>query len=492
LIDLVSHDEIRNMGIKAVSFARILVLVGTLAALQTGFSGCNSLDVLATPLDVGPSPSPTPSLGNTNIVLQKYQPALAVRGMECLICHAQINSSIITDFGYGDPQYFVNQNAGTLFSGSGFGNSNTITNDKPLTLPWYGNYFGSWQLAAQVTGTIVVPQVMITDQRTLDSVGASGPISLAQLVALNTGAGFYADDPYSGEGPIDSMVTPLSGNPTVTEISQLYIGAPTVAQILGVTPNPSNMALGVQAVGATSSISGLSVVSGTGGSYITNTASGGVIKCYGDIVVTGPLFLNNVTVTTDNNGCRLLVTQSAFVQGNVTYSNDTGTENLQISSAEAILMGFDTSTLSFRLSQWYLDAQPLTRYNGGTNTQKNAAILAEAAIIGAGLMDATDSAACPNDNMITYQANNGGSISTLTQCGINFQHLLLNAPNIQSRYVGQFTGVAIAEIALFAPGALNFAYDPTFNTVPILPLLPPMIESPGCSGPLCGGGAIGI
>jgi hypothetical protein len=479
------------------SYCRALVFIGITVGMQIGFSGCNSSDTFTGPITT-PSPQAS-SIGNTNIVLQTYKPALAVRGMECLLCHAQVNSSIITDFGYGDPQFFMNQNAGDIY-----GQSSIFDNNSPLTLPWYGDYYGTWQLATQITGTIVVPKVTISDPRLLNSIGASAPVSLAQLLSINPGTtnasypgtGFYGDSPNSGEGAIDSMVTPIPGNPTVTEIDQMYIGAPTAAQILGLTPNPSNLAIGVQAIGATSSISGLSIVAGTSGSYITNTAAGGVINCFGDVVVTGTLFLDNVTVNTDNNGCRLMVTQSTFIQGQVNYSSTAGTENLQISSARAILSGFDTTTLAFRLqgTSWYPDSQPLTRY-AGTNTQKNAAIMAEANVIGAALQDTTDAAACPNNNMVTYVGNNGGQLTTLTQCAINFQRLLLNAPDIESRYVGQFKGVAIAEIALFAPGALNFAYDSTFDNVPILPLLPPLIEDPGlpgCTGPLCGGGIIGI
>jgi hypothetical protein len=48
----------------------------------------------------------------------------------------------------------------------------------------------------------------------------------------------------------------------------------------------------------------------------------------------------------------------------------------------------------------------------------------------------------------------------------------------------------IAEIALFAPGALDFAYDPIFDTVPILPLVSPVLNNPGptpCTGAFCGG-----
>ena len=92
--------------------------------------------------------------------------------------------------------------------------------------------------------------------------------------------------------------------------------------------------------------------------------------------------------------------------------------------------------------------------------------------------------------MVTYQGENGGSSKTITQCSIPFERLLVNAPNIQSRYIGKYSGVVIAEIALFAPGELVFEYDPIFNSIPILPILPPMLSMPslgGCTFLDCGG-----
>jgi hypothetical protein len=473
---------------------RGIAFICTISALSALGSGCDEPDSFQS---LGPitAPSPQSTLGNTNYVLQNFQPALAVRGVECMLCHGQVSSSIITDFGYGDPQYFVNQTA----IESAWPGNDQVSNNNPLTVPWYGNYFGSWELA-QITGTIVVPRATISDARTLTALGQSSPITMAQMLQISTPANFYSNGDasqvqYVGQGSMTNTVTPLTGNPKVVEIDEMYIGAPTVDQISGLTTSPGNTTTGFQAI-AGSSITGLSVQSGTGGSYVTNT---GVLNCTGDVVVTGTLFLNNPQINTDNNGCRLMVTQTAFLQGQVYYTSTTGTQNLQISSARGIMMGFDVSTLINRLqtTDKYPDGQPLTRY-AGTNTEKNAAIVAEAQVIGAALHDSTDAADCPTQ-MVAYVAQDDGFNPTLTQCSINFQRLLINAPDIQSRYVGQFKGVVIAEIALFAPGALNFAYDPTFNDVPILPLLPPLLNVPGltppssgCTGPLCGGGVVGI
>ena len=52
----------------------------------------------------------------------------------------------------------------------------------------------------------------------------------------------------------------------------------------------------------------------------------------------------------------------------------------------------------------------------------------------------------------------GKSAAGQTRTSINYTHLLLNAPDIQSRYMGQMNGVIISEIAIFSLGEI----DPRF------------------------------
>jgi hypothetical protein len=425
------------------------------------------------------SQTPQTDGGGATIAVHNLKPTLAVRGINCMLCHAQVNSNVISDFGVGDPQFFVGQQG--------------ITPGLAMTLPWYGNYYGTWQLANQINGTVFVPKSTVTDSAFLTSINQSAPISLAGLMNLDLGPNYYGGAPNSGTGSMASIVSPAAGSPAVQETTQLYIGAPTVSQLLALTKTLPNPIKPWEPIGTGSSIAGIVVQNGTGGTYITNPVAAGTvgstITCHGDIVIQGTVFLNNVTVNTDGNGCRIMATGSVFIQGPVSYTSTSSTQNLQISSASAILMGFDVSSLTFRLAEWYPDSQPLFRRsqnNGPTNTQINNGVVAEAQVIGALLEDPgyvkegsyshppnlnPPASACPTGSMITYQANNGGVISTDTECKIAFSRILLNAPNIQSRYVGTFSGVAIAEIALFAPGALQFSYDATFSTVPILPLL---------------------
>ena len=54
---------------------------------------------------------------------------------------------------------------------------------------------------------------------------------------------------------------------------------------------------------------------------------------------------------------------------------------------------------------------------------------------------------------------------------VGFERLLLNAPEVHSRYQGHFKGTIIAEYALISLGAFDFDYDPVFSSVQVLPML---------------------
>jgi hypothetical protein len=74
----------------------------------------------------------------------------------------------------------------------------------------------------------------------------------------------------------------------------------------------------------------------------------------------------------------------------------------------------------------------------------------------------------------TGAALTGHSAAGQSRVAINFEHLLLNAPVIHSRYLGAFQGVIVAEVAIFSLGEFVFNYDDVFAdpSVPILPSLP--------------------
>src|SRR5580704_10473901 len=118
------------MDLRGTKTNRLICLVSSLLALSACSKGSFSFSAvsqLANPL-------------GTTGTIQAVKPALAVRALSCLMCHAQIHSNVITDFGSGDPQFFVGQDPAIATPGWGVAGES-------MDLLWYGNYTGAWQSA---------------------------------------------------------------------------------------------------------------------------------------------------------------------------------------------------------------------------------------------------------------------------------------------------------------------------------------------------------
>jgi hypothetical protein len=171
--------------------------------------------------------------------------------------------------------------------------------------------------------------------------------------------------------------------------------------------------------------------------------------------------LDRVTIATQR-GCRIYSTGPVFVQNAIAYRSLNASEdktNLQLVSAEAILLGAGDkscdvtakdSPLSRRLTSGYAISSFITR-------------------------DADSRSISPQTFGQSIYAQ-GKQIAALQDAGcsddsIGFSRLLLNAPQVHSRYKGKFRGLVIAEVALFRLGKGSFEFDPVFKQVPVLPLL---------------------
>jgi hypothetical protein len=293
--------------------------------------------------------------------------------------------------------------------------------------------------------------------------------------------------------------------PKVVEEPTVYIGAPTSAEILSIAPNAGATAPWVQVAGAAgtavATISGLGAVSGSSSQYITNT---GTVQCSGkDVVVNGTLLLNHLNIVAESGGCRLYVTGAVFVEGPITYVSSGATadptQNVQISSAEAIVLGVGLSGSSYQsgdpgeLDEPESGANPLhirliddargpefrSAASPSAYSTWASGVYAEATNIGSTLLvDASDLNGAPATAM---------SDAGQQRVSINYEHLLLNAPSIHSRYLGTTSGVIIAEVAEFSLGQFSFAYDSVFSNsqVPILPALPNDVLCAVASGGSC-------
>jgi hypothetical protein len=252
--------------------------------------------------------------------------------------------------------------------------------------------------------------------------------------------------PYGTSGDLLSgalggySVLPAGSFGAVASYDEIYIGAPTATDI---TNRMANKNLTHEIQGA---MQGLAWRAGTQKQYFTNTST--TVSCEGDVIVKGAVLLNSVTILT-TNGCRIYATGPIFSQGPINIyssSGDSSRSNLQLSSSVAVMMGVGAEALEIRSRE----RLPTRGDTGGYNIL--AAVTVEANNIGSVLQDA-----------MRHSAR-----------GVSFSRLLLNAPQVHSRYNGVFRGTIIAEVALMSPGEFVYYFDDVFlnPAVEILPLLP--------------------
>lgn len=364
----------------------------------------------------------------------ELKPALAVRGMTCTMCHAQINANVITDFGHGEAYATVHANEPTL---APYVDQNIdIYHLDVLTRPNYTvlDTIKAWQ-SGRISQQIYVPN------KVGPSVMTAGLSYVAYLQSLSVKSYQICSQRMPGSSTIDQGVlcgasmAPLQSAVNPVGFNNIYIGAPTVADINSLFTTSQNLEI-------QGSLSGLQPVTGNNG--VIFYSNSGQIRCEGDILLKTTLLLNNANILT-KNGCRIYSTKSVLIQNQLLINSPDGVatnSQLQISSAGAILLGIGDEAYNIRRINYSLPTR------GGDLLSL---VDAERSNLGSRIEDAT-----------LHNSRN-----------ISFSRLLLNAPQVHSRYVGNFSGTIIAEIAVMSPGQFTFTFDNTFISpgVEILPLL---------------------
>jgi hypothetical protein len=404
---------------------------------------------------------PLPAAPGTAVSIRQFKPALAVRDFSCLACHANIQANVVTDLGYGDPWYLNSGGSQTSFGDTHY-------------LPT------SWQSMDQVNGQIIVPNVLVPAESANANLASgsklTSPVAMLDYLTMSNISDlskYWTFQIWNRPEPQNlaltgSVIAP-AGKAAVVAKNVVYIGAPTREQILNLVKN-SSAAPWFQSVDPKAPGTGFSIVQGGSSSYVTNA---GPIQCSGqDIVVNGTLLLNNLKIVAENGGCRLYVTGTVFIQGPIVYLNSgsrvDSTNNLQITSSAAIILGVglvDGSNQPLRdrlIGDGVRNNMRLRSATTDSAYQNFAnAILSEGTNIGSTVLrDAGQYGNAPTANAAT---------SGVVREKIDFQHLLVNAPLIHSRYLGTFNGVIVAESAMFSLGEFSFHYDSIFESVPVLP-----------------------
>jgi hypothetical protein len=363
--------------------------------------------------------------------LQLIKPALAIRGMGCIQCHAQVKSNIITDFGFGSP-FFFNSNMGGSWwkSGGLYGD--------------HANTFSTMKLTSSVN--VIVPTAALPT----GIATATGTSTLARYIKAQLLLSTSADTRAS----------------LVQEKSKIYIGAPTELNILQSFSMESatrlayfkNSELAVPLTGLSDQTT-----------YFKNQ---GVLNCEGDLALRGPVYFNNLEVNSAT-GCRIYVIGSVFIFGPIVQSNLSDIRNLQITSTHSINLGLG----SMKKNGVFCDST--SRYatdtaNYGVSSLKNRYVSfwtvpsqvirsqSNASLFGGSVMAEAS----------TIESKEGALLDASCRAegrNVSFNRLLLNAPSVQSRYEGDIIGTIIAEYSIMSLGQFKFQYDEVFDKVPIFP-----------------------
>lgn len=365
---------------------------------------------------------------NVGNPFRDLEPAIAVRGTGCAVCHLSTGSKLITDFGAGD-SYF-------------FGKQALATGGSPFSPPY--SYYSDHGAGAWLTASlkeVLIPDLNLPFKPSSYDFTMS---SIAQKAATT----------------LPEYVNAVRGNATVTIKNQIYIGAPSSETIKSRTGLGTKPFLYAKNNDFSPDLAGLI----NKGSYYEATT----LTCDGDLTINGPLFLNNLSLTT-NEGCRIYTTGPIFISGKINYTQaqptTTNNMNLQLVSSVWINLGVGTNHCENASNPgWYVDrsedpiSHRLITYPAATRElQQNGDTLRSLAQSLSGFQDAS-----------CRVSTNGEKPRE-----VHYERLLLNAPRIDSRYTGEFNGVIIAEVNLMSLSAFSFTFDPVFSRVPILPMLLP-------------------
>lgn len=364
---------------------------------------------------------------------QDLEPALAVRGMGCIQCHAQVSSNIVTDFGYKNDYYFGQKPANSWW------NNGSVYGD-------HGNSF--WSIAMPSDKNVIVPQAAL-------------PANVPQSATQKTLADYIRNQFSFSDTTTTKAVQ-------VIEKSSVYIGAPVAGDIIAAFKMADSDRMKYYKDSDSSvALSGLT----DQGTFFQNS---GTLNCEGDLAIRGPLLLDNLQINS-RTGCRLYVIGSVFMYGPVTYTTTDTTRNLEITSTKSISMGLGAVKKNGSF------CESGSRYETDNANYGNDSLVNRYSTFwtvgGQFVRQSTDPKAFGDSvvaeaNVIAAKAGTLYDASCRSEGrNVSFERILLNAPIVHSRYEGNVSGTVIAEFSIMSLGMFKFSFDQVFKTVPVFPFL---------------------
>lgn len=414
---------------------------------------------------------------NVGNPFRSVQPAMAVRAMGCVSCHAKVSSTVITDFGYGDP-FFFGKRALSVANRSVFSFYSTTSGHSGA---YSDHTLGSW-LTSTIIAPIVVPRAPLgldLNRQSYVLTKPTDPDTEANRTYIN--ASIKPGDPILAATNLKEFVTAINNKKAaanrataIEEKDFVFIGAPDAATLISKLGMANETIKFFKNTPDSPALSGVNAA--TAGS-IAYTLATGKVTCDGDLGVRGILFLKDVTIET-KEGCRIYVAGPVIQQGEIKYLNLDQSQgaknltNLQIVSSEMISMGIGPSHCESASNPGWYNTNPGPAATPNTPLAiRYGSYLQETRRIVPGSASANDRLTLLKNFTTAAGVQDASCRGGTAPRELHFNRLMVVAPNIQNRYTGQFTGVIIGEYALFALSKFTFKFDDVFKHVPVLPII---------------------
>lgn len=429
----------------AVGSSTVLLVVVT-GCSDAGFKGTNK---------TRPTPAPT-----QDPAVRFEHAVFAVRDLGCAMCHAKVDSNIITDMMAGSDGKSEHQSLESWL----------YMSQHEKILAANQNFTQAQLTPAAIQGRIIVPKTNVQHDGAITTVTTNTPDKSRCISSVKGVNDINLSLPASSvaisiKETMDKCVTPYvtwgAGSSKVEERDTVLIDPPATALEITAIASRKNILLthgGITALpsyDATSNDANLRPIAKHSGFVLTNGAVKitGAATCEGALLIDAPVYFDNVNLRTVK-GCRIYATASIFIKGKLEVVNTGSSESAKDVAA---LMLMSPTFIGFHIPVTMIDA----RLKHPINLNKTFRAGTPAAIVSKISTDAAK-AGFPE---FTADEMNG------TAAAIDYRRIVATAPVVYSRMKGQFSGAIVAEHFMGKIGSLSFMFDPVLERAPFYPEL---------------------
>ena len=343
------------------------------------------------------------------VVVTAQKAVFAVRNVSCALCHAKIESNVISDFGIG---------------------SGEESETQALIQMFYSTQEGQ----PYISGDFLIPRSTIA-ARVSDV--ENGESKCGKEIYYSAGQAHTTVDLAKAlrKCALPSMTWGPNSNKFV-EKSVVKVTPPSSPDQVRAIVDRSLLAAQGYALTPGSSIAPLQGHVGQGFTIA------GDVTCNGAVVFDTPVVIRDAHITTATS-CRIYSSMSIFVSGELNVLGPQDRANIQLLSPVYVGLEISTSDTAGRLTH---SANSFFKFSRGTGAEVNALIAADALLVA---------------------GNNFTSTGTAS-----YKKIAISAPVVYSRTTGGFSGVIVAEQFIGKIDALSFTFDPVFSDSNLNPFFP--------------------